>query len=179
MTGNVAEGFAHDREKLAGRIRAGFGHGTGDLQLEVDHRIVPKLVGQGGQPADQRGAFQELRAQAEDEVADVLDRQVDRVDGPLDPDQRFGSILVDQLGHVLEEQSDRVQVLDDSVVEVLGDPFALVDDGEALELDVKAGVLHRDPGVQRECLDQRLVISAEFVRAQPCSSGTAGRRWCL
>ena len=47
-------------------------------------------------------------------------------------------------------------------MEVLGDPLPLVDDGEPLELLVQPGVLHRDPGVQREGLDERQVLLAEL-----------------
>ena len=37
-------------------------------------------------------------------------------------------------------------------------------DGQALELLVEAGILHRDPGVERERLDEGLVVLGEFGR---------------
>ena len=113
-------------------------------------------------PLDERGPGQELRPQAEDEVADVLDREVDRVDRPLDPFRRVLGVLGHELGDILERQADRIHVLDDAVVEVLGDAVTLVDDGQALELLVEPRVLHRDAGVQRERLDEGLVLRAEL-----------------
>ena len=73
--------------------------------------------------------------------------------------------LAHQLRDVLERQADRIHVLDDPVVEVLGDPVAFVDDRETLELLVEPRVLHGDPGVQGEGLDERLVLRGEFGRA--------------
>ena len=50
-------------------------------------------------------------------------------------------------------------------MQVLGDAIAFVDDGQALELLVEAGVLHRDPGMQGEGLDERPILLAELVRS--------------
>ena len=64
------------------------------------------------------------------------------------------------------ERPDRVEVLDDAVVEVLADALALVDDRQALDLLVQPGVLDRDPGVDRERLDEPLVVLGELVGAR-------------
>ena len=66
--------------------------------------------------------------------------------------------------------------LDDAVVEVLADPLALVDDRQPLDLLVQPGVLDRDAGVEREHLDEGLVVLAELGGAELVRSGTADRR---
>ena len=117
------------------------------------------------QRADQIVVVEQLRAEAHDEVADVADRHVEGVDRSVDAGPRLVAILVHELGQVLERQADRVDALDDPVVEVLGDPLALVDDGQALDLFVEPGVLDGDAGVQREHLDERLIVLGELGRA--------------
>ena len=67
-----------------------------------------------------------------------------------------------ELGDVLERQADRVDVLDDAVVEVLADALALVDDRQPLDLLVQAGVLDGDAGVDGERLDEPLVGLGEL-----------------
>ena len=93
--------------------------------------------------------------QPEDEVADVADRQVEAVDRPLDPSLDLVGVVAHELRDVLERQADRVDALDDAVVQVLADALALVDDGQPLDLLVQPGVLDRDPGVDGERLDER------------------------
>ena len=66
-------------------------------------------------------------------------------------------------GYVFKRQTDGVQVLDDAIVQVRGDPFPFVDDRQALQLLVEPGVLHGDPGMQGERLDERLVFPAELA----------------
>ena len=161
MAYDVAERFARDREKLAGDLVGRLHELIGDAKLEIDDRVVPVFFDERRQPADQRPPRQQLGSQTEDEVADVLDGEVDRVDRPLEAIGGLLRVVRHQLGDVLERQADPVQVLDDPVVEVLGDAVALVDDGEAIELLVEPRVLHRDPGVDREGLDERLVFRAE------------------
>ena len=116
-------------------------------------------------PADECRPLEQLWPEAEDEVADVADRQVEAVDGPLDSPLDLVRVVRDQLRHVLQRQADRVEVLDDPVVEILADPFALVDDRQPLDLLVEPGVLDGDPGVDGERLDQSLVVLGELVGA--------------
>ena len=54
------------------------------VQLDIDHRVVAELLDDRGEPRHQGRPAQELRAQAEDEVPDVADREVEAVDRPLD-----------------------------------------------------------------------------------------------
>ena len=128
---------------------------SGDLKLDVDRSSC------GGTPRRPRArpstsvGPEELRPQAEDEVPDVADRQVEADRWPARPAAPPPPDVLDQVGHVLEGQADRVDGLDDPVVEVVADPFAFVDDRQAPDLFVKTGVLDRDPGVDGERLDER------------------------
>ena len=133
------------------------------LELDIDHRVVPELLGRRRQPGQQGHAAQQLGAQPEDEVADVTDRHVEAVDGALDAPDDLVGVLLDQLRDVLEGEAHGVDALDDPVVEVLADPLALVDDGQALDLLVQARVLDRDRRVAGERLDERLVGRGELL----------------
>ena len=91
------------------------------------------------------------------------------VDRALDPPLDLVRVFAHELGHVLERQPDGVQALDDPVVQVVADPLPLVDDREPLDLLVEPRILDRDPGVDGEGLDQRLVLLGELVGIRPCS----------
>ena len=62
-------------------------------------------------------------------------------------------ILPDDLGQVLERERDRVQALDDRVVQVLADALALLDDRQPADLVVQTSVLDGNAGMQGEALD--------------------------
>ena len=136
------------------------------MQLDVDHRVVAELLDDRGEPRHQGRPAQELRPEAEDEVPDVPDREVEAVDRPLDASLDLVRVVAHELGDVLEREADGIDVLDDAVVEVLADALALVDDGQPLDLLVQAGVLDRDPGVDRERLDQALIGLGELRGAR-------------
>ena len=59
---------------------------------------------------------------------------------------------------VLQREADRVQRLDDAVVEVLADALALLEHREVLQLLVQAGVVDRDAGMSGERLHEPLVV---------------------
>ena len=162
---DVAQGLVDHAEEVRGRRRVGLLPDVADMQLDVDHRVVPELLDDRDQAVDEGRSAQQLRSEAEDEVPDVPDRQVQAVDRPLDPPLDLLGIVPDQLGHVLERQPDRVDVLDDPVVEVLADALAFVDDREPLDLLVEPRVLDRDAGMDGEGLDQRLILLGELVGA--------------
>ena len=164
MAGDVAEGFAGDRQELADEIgrQVRIARVRG-VEVDVDHAVDAELVGQGGQAADQPGLLEQLRPEAEDEVADVADRLVERVDGPLDSRAGLVGLVRHQVRHVLEREADGVDALDDAVVQVAADPLALLDDGQALDLLVEPGVLDGDAGVQGEHLDEPLVVLGEVA----------------
>ena len=125
---------------------------------------------------DQRRPAQELRPQAEDEVADVPDRRGGGCRSPARPaarprrDRRAISS-----GHVLERQPDGVDALDDPVVEVLADPLALVDDRQPLDLLVQPGVLDGDPGVDARTSRRAPGRPRRTRRRRPCRSGRGCR----
>ena len=83
---DVAERLVHDAEQVGGRVRRrGSPSSSSGIQLDVDHRVVAELVDDRGERRPSSvSAAQELRPQAEDEVADVADRQVEAVDRALD-----------------------------------------------------------------------------------------------
>ena len=105
-------------------------------------------------------AVERLRPQPVDEVAQLADRDLQRIDRGVHAALGFGRGRGHDLGHVFERQRDRVQRLDDAVVQVAADPVALADDREVGGLLVEAGVVDGDAGVQREQLDQALVVRA-------------------
>ena len=76
--------------------------------------------------------------------------------------RRLGRLVGHQVLHVLEREADRVQALDDPIVQVAPDPLALLHDGERRESVVQAGVLHGDAGVAGEELDDPLVGRVEL-----------------
>jgi hypothetical protein len=66
------------------------------------------LLDEDGEAFDKGCVLEQLRSQPEDEVADVLDREMDRVDRAPDSD---GSVFVlggQILDHVLECEADGV-----------------------------------------------------------------------
>ena len=151
MAGDVAERLSRHLDQLAGRPLGERVEPLAlDLQLEVDHRVETELLGEGGEARAKPGPLEELGAEPEDEVADVADRQVQRLDRPLDPRARLGRVVAHQLGDIVEREGDRVDRLDDPVVEVLPDPLALLDHGESGDLLVEAGVVDRDRRMIRE-----------------------------
>ena len=85
-----------------------------------------------------------------------------RVDRLVHSASGLGRVLGDEVGHVVERQRLGVDGLDRGVVEVAADPLALVDDRQPPNLIVKPGVVDRDAGVEREHLDEGLVVLAEF-----------------
>ena len=159
VAGDVGQGLVRDAQEIRCRRRVGLDVHRSDMQLDIDDRVVAELLHDRGQPGHQGRPAQELRPQAEDEVPDVPDRQVEAVDRPLDASLDLVRIIAQELRDVLEGKADRVDVLDDAVVEVLADALALVDDRQALDLLVQLCVLDGDAGVDGERLDQALIGS--------------------
>ena len=74
VPGDVAQRLPDDLQDLAARLRRQPGDVVGGVQLDVDHRVVAQLAGEGCHAGDQAALLGQLRAQPEDEVADVADR---------------------------------------------------------------------------------------------------------
>ena len=100
--------------------------------------------------------------------------EVERVDRRVDAGGGLVGRLGHESGHVLERQPDRVERLDDPVVQVAPDPVPLLDHGESAGLGVQPGVVDRDPGVQREQLDEARSSSRTPPR-RACRSGRGCR----
>ena len=132
------------------------------LELRVDQRVEPELVDERREAGDEAALLHQLGPEPEDEVADVADRDVEGVDRAIDAGRRLRRLRGHEVRHVLERQADRVEALDDPVVEVLADALALVDDREPLDLLVQPRVLDGDPRVEREHLDEALILLAEL-----------------
>ena len=135
--------------------------------VDVDHRVEAELVGERGEPGHETGLLEQLGPQPEDEVADVADGEVEALDRPIDAGLRIVRVaVVDELRDVLERQADGVDALDDPVVQILPDPFALFHDRQPLDLLVEPGVLDRDRRVaartSRPCVSSRSLNSASF-----------------
>ena len=161
---DVAQCLVDDAEQVRRGGRIGFVAQLVRDQLDVDHRVVAELLDDRGESGQQGRPRQQLRAQPEDEVPDVPDGQVQAVDRALDASLDLVRVVPHELGDVLQRQADRVDVLDDPVVQVLADALALVDDRQPLDLLVQSGVLDGDPGVDGERLDQALVTLGELGR---------------
>ena len=71
--------------------------------------------------------------------------RMQRIDRLVDPARGLARILADELRDVVERQRDRVDALDDAVVQVAADPVALVDHRQALHLLVQPRVVDGDP----------------------------------
>ncbi len=171
MARDVAERLARHRQQLGhdldrqvlDRVRV---VGRGDR--DVDGAVSAKLGRQVSEAIGQAAGLEQRRAQAEDEVADVADDRVQRVDRLVDAAGGLRRVLADQLGNIVERKGLRVDGLDHAVVEITADPVSLVHDRQPADLVVQSGVLDGDPGVQREHLDQRLVLRAELGRIAAC-----------
>ena len=173
MPRDVAERLARDRQQLRDDLdrqapvaAASSGTETSTSTAAVAAQLgreVPEAIGQAAR-------LEEGRTQAEDEVADVADDRVQRIDGLVDATRGLvGLGSSTSSGHVVEGERLRVDGLDHAVVEVAADPVALVHDRQPPNLVVESRVLDRDPGVEGEHLDHGLVVLAELGALRACS----------
>ena len=84
---DVAERFAGDagRARTAGCSRRHPRRRRHRVGVDLDHRAQPDLLGERLRwPADEVPLVEQLRPQTHDEVADVADRRLERVDRPID-----------------------------------------------------------------------------------------------
>ena len=156
MPGRIAERLAHEVQDLGAGLRTEPRVGCRvEVDIDVDEPAVADFLGECGEARDELAAVDRLRLQAVDEVPDVADREVDGLDRGIDAFGRFVGLLGHQLEDVLERQADRIERLDDPVVQVASDPVALLGDGQPPRLPVESRVVDRDPGVAGEELDER------------------------
>ena len=136
LRARVARGVA---ERFAGHLQQldPMGRREARRELRVDRQVEldigcagrAELVGKRRHAGQQVGAVEQLRAQAEDEVADLADRQVERIDRPIDARAGLVGLVGHHRGNILERQRDPVDRLDHAVVEVPCDPFPFLDHG--------------------------------------------------
>jgi hypothetical protein len=86
--------------------------------------------------------------QREDGRADLLDGLVQRLDRAGDPVSQLG--VAGPRGHALQLHAGRVQSLDDQVVQVAGDPVAVVVDREPLGVATALRQFQSHPGLRGE-----------------------------
>ena len=133
--------------------------------VDLRCRITPQLIRKHVEAVHEAARVQQQGLQAEDEVPDVPDHVMQRVDGRVDAGCGFGRFFFDEVWHVVERERHCVDHLDDAVVQVAADAIALIHDREALDLLVEPRVLDRYSRMKGEGLDQRLVVRAEIGSA--------------
>ena len=163
VAADVGERLAQGGEQLVGD---GVGHGRVhgprelDRHVEADHRL--QLLGQGehmGPDAATVSGPTEL----EDGGPHLADGLVDVGDGGVEggahgPAGRGG-------GQALQRQPDGEEPLDDAVVQVPGQPVAVLVHRDLAGALVEPGVLHGDAGGDGQGLDDHLVVPGELVGA--------------
>ena len=123
---------------------SGRGRVVGDGDRDVHGAVAAQLGRQVPEAIGQAPGLEQGRAQAEDEVADVADDGMQRIDRLVDPAGGFRGLLADELGNIVERERLSVDGLDHAVVEIPADPVALVDDRQAAHLVVQSGILDCD-----------------------------------
>ena len=167
MARRVAEGLAGEMEELCTVFRREVPSGSGiDVDIDLDEGVVAELLDERDDPGGDVGAVERLRAKAVDEGAQLANRRRERIDGCIDPALSLTGSLRHHFRDVLERERNRVQRLNDPVVEIATDPIALLDDGEVGRLLVQPGIVDRDAGVERKQLDKPLIVGRELRRAR-------------
>jgi FtsP/CotA-like multicopper oxidase with cupredoxin domain len=164
MPGGIAQGLPGDLEELMDALLGETALDRVDVgEIELDGEATS-----GRELGDHRfeGPGERLvrcATEPDDECPDVPDGHMQPVDRAVDAGNRFHSIVLHQLWDVLEGEPDRVDALDDPVVEVAADAQPLIDHRELLDALVEPGILNGDPGMDSEHLDELLVAGAELV----------------
>ena len=104
----------------------------------------------------------------------LADRLVELVDRLPDAHDRLGPL--DQAGRALQRQPDGEEALDHRVVQVPGDPVAVLGQRAVAHQRVQAGVLDGDAGRHGEGEHELLVVLGELARASACWSDRGSRR---
>ena len=97
--------------------------------------------------------------QIEDVGTQCLDGSVETVHC-LD-DRGFCLGVIDQLGHPLQAEANREEVLDHRVVQVTGDPLAVLDHRHSPQPVLEAGGADRSSGDPAQCLDHDHILVGE------------------
>ena len=145
VAAHIRQRFAGQLDDVAGLAAQLGGHPRIDLG-DGDHAgALAELLDQSLEGLVELAVGEDAGAQAEDVVAQVADDPVQLLDGVLEAAPEV--VVAGQQGRALEAQADREQGLDGPVVQLLGDPLAVLEDGQALELALEAAVLEGDRGL--------------------------------
>ena len=145
VAAHVREGLAGQLDHVAGPAGQLGRHLRVDLSDGQDPGALTELLDQPLEGLVELAVGEDAGAQAEDVVAQVADDPVQLIDGVLEAAPEV--VVAGQQGRALEAQADREQGLDGPVVQLLGDPLAVLEDGQALELALEAAVLEGDRGL--------------------------------
>ena len=141
MAGHVRQSLPDRRQQVRGDR---FGHQRVDGTVEDDPWFEPQHRGrflhQRSHPVANAVTAVGGRRQPEDGRTDVLDRDVEIVNGLFDP-FHHPDVVANQPGRALERQPGREQPLDDGVVEIAGDALTVVDQRQRLHRHVQPGVV--------------------------------------
>ena len=83
--GRARQRLSHDVEQPSAGVGQQLGGPIGDGEVHLYHRVEPELFDERRHATHEVGPLEELRAESEDEVPDVADRNIERVDRPIDP----------------------------------------------------------------------------------------------
>jgi len=159
---HVGERLAHHGQQVGADI---VGHGVVDRAVEVEARLEAEggrgLSGERKDPGS-KPALQRLGAlQGKDRRADLADGLIEVGHGLGDP---FRELRWREPDRRFEGEAGGEEPLDDRVVQVGGDPFAVLDQRHVADARVQAGVLDGDPGGAGQGDGQGLVFLAELRR---------------
>ena len=164
VAAHVRQGLAGQLDDVAGPAGQLGRHRRVDLGDGQHPGALAELLDQPLEGLVELAVGEDAGAQAEDVVAQVADDPVQLLDGVLEAATEV--VVAGQQGRALEAHADREQGLDGAVVQLLGDPLAVLEHGQALQLALEAAVLEGDRGLLGEGLDQ--------LHGSP--RGAAGRR---
>ena len=152
VAAHVGQGLAGELDHVGGPAAELGGGRRVDLGDGQDPGALPELLHQTMERLVEVAVGQDAGAQPEDVVAQVADDPVQLLHRVLEAGRR--SVAAGQQGRSLQAHPDREQGLDGPVMELLGDPLAVLEHGQALQLLLQPGILEGDGCLLGEGLDQ-------------------------
>ena len=152
MATDIGEGLARQLDHVA-RLTAQLGrHLRVDLGDGQHPGALAELLAQALQRLVELAVGEDPRPQSEDIVAQVPDDPVHLLHRVLEATAQL--LAGRQRGRALEAHADREQGLDGPVVQLLGDPLPVLEQGQPLQLALEAAVLDGDRGLLGKGLHQ-------------------------
>ncbi len=78
---------------------------------------------------------------------------------------RIGGTFIDEVHRPFQRQPHTVNGLDDAIVQIHANPLTFLQDGQAMGILMKTGVLDRRSGVSRQHLDDLFIVGGKFRSA--------------